>query len=90
MTDKNPSLVIAIVDFNASSSSWCINDKRIYKATKIDCLATVYDLKQVTNKPIHLLENLNLGVHPSLQANCLHLTVYANFNLKIQYPQREV
>ena len=29
MTDNNPFLVGAIGDFNARSSSWCINDKVI-------------------------------------------------------------
>ena len=45
MTDNNPFLVVAIGDFNARSSSWCINDKSNCEGTKIDCLATEYDLK---------------------------------------------
>ena len=102
MTDNNPFLVIAIAGFNARSSSWCINDKSIYEGTKIDFLATGYDLKQVTNKRTHLLENssscidliftsppdlvMNTGVHTSLHVNCHHQIIYAKFNLKIQYP----
>ena len=50
----NPFLAVAIGDFNARSSSWCINDKSNYEGTKI---ATEYDLKQVITEPIHLLEN---------------------------------
>ena len=57
MTDNNPFLVVAAGDFNAQSSSWCINDKSNYEGTKIGCLATEYDLKQVINEPTHLLEN---------------------------------
>ena len=57
VTDNNAFLVVAIGDFNARSSSWCINDKSSYEGTKIDYLATEYDLKQVMNKPTHLLEN---------------------------------
>ena len=53
MTDNNPFLVVAIGDFNARSSSWCINDKSNYEGTKIDYLAIKYDLKQVINKPTH-------------------------------------
>ena len=53
MTDNNPFLVVAIGDFSARSSSWCINDKSNYEGTKIDCLATEYDLKQAINKPTH-------------------------------------
>ena len=30
MTDNNPFLVVAIGDFNARSSRWCINDKSNY------------------------------------------------------------
>ena len=44
MTDNNLFLVVAISDFNARSSSWCINDKSNYEGTKI---ATEYDLKQI-------------------------------------------
>ena len=57
MTDNNPFLVVAIEDFNARSSSWYINDKSNYEGTKIDCLASEHDLKQVINEPTHLLEN---------------------------------
>ena len=81
MTDNNPFLVVAIRDFYARSSSWCINDKCNYEGAKIDCLATEYDLKQVINEPTHLLENssscidsiftsqpnlvMEAGIHPS-------------------------
>ena len=100
--DNDPFLVVAVGDFNARSSSWCINDKSNYEGTKIDCLATEYDLKQVINEPTHLLENssscidliftsqpnlvMDADVHPSLHANCHHQIVYAKFNLKIRYP----
>ena len=57
MTDNNPFLVVAIGDFNARSSSWWINDKSNYEGTKIDCLATEHDLKQVINEPTYLLAN---------------------------------
>ena len=57
MTDSNPFLVVAIGDFNAGSSSWCIIDKSNYEETKIDCLTTEYDLRQLINEPTHLLEN---------------------------------
>ena len=102
MTDNNPFLVVAIGDFNARSSSWCISDKSNYEGTKIDCLATEYDLKQVFQEPTHLLENssfcidliftsqpnlvMDPGVHPSLHANSHHQIVYPKFNLKIHYP----
>ena len=58
MTDNNLFLVVAIGDFNARSSSWCINNKSNYEGPKIDCLATEYDLKQVINELTHLLENI--------------------------------
>ena len=45
MTDNNPFLVVAINDFNARSSSWCIHDKSNYERSKIDYLATEHDLK---------------------------------------------
>ena len=102
MTDNNLFLVVAIGDFNARWSSWCINDKSNYQGTKIDCLATAYALKQVINEPTHLLKNssscidliftsqpnlvMDAGIHPSLHASCHHQIVYAKFNLKIHYP----
>ena len=101
MTDNNSFLVVVIGDFNAQSSSWCINDKSNYEGTKVDCLATEYDLKQVINEATHLLENsscidliftsqpnlvMDAGIHPSLHASRHHQIVYAKFNLKINYP----
>ena len=71
MTDNNPFLVVAIGDFNARSSSWCINDKSNYEGTKIDCLATEYDLKQVINEPTHLLENSSSGIDLNLHLNLI-------------------
>ena len=100
-TDNNPFLAVSIGDFNAWSSSWCINDKSNYEGTKIDCLATEYDLKQVINEPTHLLENsscigliftsqpnlvMDAGIYLSLHGNCHHQIVYAKSNLKIHYP----
>ena len=92
--------MIAIGDFNARSSSWCISDKINYEGTKTDCLAMEY-LKQVINEPTHLLENssscidliftfqpnlvMDAGMHPSLHASYHHQIVYAKFNLKIHY-----
>ena len=61
MTDNNPFLVVAIVDFNAQLSSWCINDKRNYEGTKIDCLTAEYDPKEVINKPTYLLSSMFWG-----------------------------
>ena len=94
--------MVAIVDFNARSSSWCINDKSNHERTKIDCLASEYDLKQLIHEPTHLLENssscidliftsqpnlvMDAGIHLSLHASCHHQIVYAKFNLKIHYP----
>ena len=78
-----------------------IYNARNYEETKIDCLASEYDLKQVINEPTNLLENsssyidliftsqpnlVDAGVHPSLHANCHHQIVYAKFSLKIHYP----
>lgn len=57
-TEKNPFLVVAIVDFNAQPSSRRFNDKRNYEGTKIDCLTAEYDPKDVINKPTHLLSSM--------------------------------
>ena len=94
--------MITISDFNARSSSWCISDKSNYKGTKIDCLTSEYDLKQIISERTHLLDNssscieliftsqpnlmIDEGAHPPLHANCHHQIVYAKFNLKIHYP----
>ena len=38
MTDNSSFLVVAIGDFNARSSSWCIIDNSNYEGIKISCL----------------------------------------------------
>ena len=94
--------MVAIGDFNARSSSWCINDKTNYEGTKIDYLTAEYDLKQVINEPTHLLANysscidliftlqpnfvMDADIHQSVHGSCHHQIVYAKFNLKIHYP----
>ena len=62
MTDDNLFLVVAVGDFNSRSSSWCVSDKNNYEGTKIDCLATEYDLKKIINQPTHLLENSSIFI----------------------------
>ena len=57
MTENNPSLVAAVGDFNARSSSWCISGKSNYEGTKINCLTSEYDLKQVINELTICFEN---------------------------------
>ena len=102
MTDNNLFLVVGIGGFNAQSSRCCINGKSNYEKTKINCLATDYDFKQVINEPTHLHENssscidliftsqpnlvMDAGIHLPLHANCHHQILYAKFNLKIHYP----
>ena len=67
MTDNNPFLMVAITDFNASSSSRCLSDKSNYERIKIDYLVTQYGLKQTINKLTYLLEKssscIDLKVH---------------------------
>ena len=65
MSDNNPFLVVAIGNFNARSSRWCINDKSNYEETKIDCLPTEYDLKQVINEPTHICLRILLLLLPT-------------------------
>ena len=88
MSDNPLFLVVAIGDFNAGSSYWCINDKNNYEGIKTDSLAIQYDLKQVINELTHLLENFSsyTDLIFTSQQNCHHQIVYAKFNLKIHYP----
>ena len=53
----NPFSVVAIDDFNARLSSWCINDESNYKGIKIHYLHTHYNLKHIINEPSHYIEN---------------------------------
>ena len=94
MTLSNPFLVVVIGYFNARSSSWCINDKSNYEGSEIECLATEYDLQQVIDEPIRLLQNssscidltftsqpnlvIDASAHPSLHANDHRQRVYKN------------
>ena len=36
MTDNNPFLVVAVAEFNARSSIWCVIDQSNYEGTKIN------------------------------------------------------
>ena len=91
MTDNNPFLVVTIGDFNAWSSRWCINGKSNYEGTKIDCLATEHDLKQVINEPTHLLENssscidLKFTSQPNLVKDA---GIHSSFHPSIQVSHR--
>ena len=50
-------LVILMLDHQAGASIVKVGTGEWRSGTKIDCLATEYDLKQVINEPAYLLEN---------------------------------
>lgn len=101
MNGNNPFIMVMIGDFNARSSSLCLNDKSNSEWTKIDCLVTQYDIKQVINQPTDLLQNssswtdlvyisqsnlvMDAGVHSSLHESFHDQIVYPKFNTKIHY-----
>ena len=91
-----------IGDFNAKSSNWSSNDTITVKGAQLDYITSLHGMKQVINKPTHILENssscidLNFsnqpnlitdsGVHPTLYSKCHHQIIYSKLNLKIEYP----
>ena len=93
MVQKNPSLVVAIEDFNAKSSS--------FEGEAIENLTTQFGLHQAIKEPTHILDTSSLcidliftpqpnliiesGVHSSLRSNCHHHIIFAKFILKIVY-----
>ena len=99
---KNPLFVLITGDFNIRSTNWWKNDLSASEGTQVDSLTTSYGLSQIISDPTHILPNSsscidliftnqpNLvtesGVHPSLHPKCHHQIVFANLNLKVEYP----
>ena len=102
IANKNLYLIATLGDFNAKSSNWYKHNKTTYEGSKIEAITSQFGLKQLIQKPTHILSNssscidlvftsqLNLvmesGVHSSLHENCHHQLAYAKFNLKVWYP----
>ena len=99
---KNPLFVLITGDFNIRSTNWWKNDLSASEGTQVDSLTTSYGLSQIISDPTHILPNSsscigliftnqpNLvtesGVHPSFHPKCHHQIVFANLNLKEEYP----
>ena len=51
ITQKNPFLTVVIVEVNARSSKWWMDDKTTQEGLKIDNLLSQFSLSQVINEP---------------------------------------
>ena len=102
ISNQNPFLQLPLGDFNTKSSNWYKNDQTTYEGSKIEAMTSQFGLKQLIEKPTHILRNssscidliftshqslvMESDIHPSLHSNCCHQITYAKFNLKIYYP----
>lgn len=109
ISNQNPFMVLIIGDLNARSKTWWTDDTTTSEGSQIEALTSSYGLMQMISDPTHILQNLsscidllftnqpnlitNSGVHSSLHPTCHHQVIFANIDLKIQFPppyQRQV
>ena len=57
MTEKKPSMMVVLGDFNAVSKSWYTNDSTNFEGSKIDYLTSSFGFHQIINKPTHILND---------------------------------
>ena len=83
MTGYYPLLVVAISDFNARPSSWCINNKSNYEWSKIDRLASeIYYLLETFSS----CTDLSFTIQPNLVIDAsVSLSLHANDHHQIHY-----
>ena len=98
---SNPYFLLIIVDFNAKSSNCSSNDGATSEGAQLDYFTSSYGMKQVINKPTHILESsascrdliftnqpnivMFAGVHLSLHEKCHHQIIYLKLKLKNKY-----
>ena len=106
LMQRNTYLVVTIGDFNAKSSNWFCQDKTNFKGDAIENLTSQFGFLQVIKEPTHVLDTsppcidliftsqpnliIESGVQSSLNSNCHHQIIFANFNLKVAYSPRYV
>ena len=99
---QNLHFILVTGDFNVRSSSWWKNDLTTSKGSQVDAITSSYVLSQLIRESTHVLQILfsciNLifinqnnfimdsDTQASLHPNYHHQIVYANLNLKIEYP----
>ena len=105
LAQKNPFLMVALVDFNVKSSNWYNKDITSNEGRKIETVTSQNGLHQEINETTHILNvsfscidlifnsqpNLLIenGAHPSLHPNCHHEIIFAKFNLDIHHLMKE-
>ena len=96
--ENNPFLTVVLGDFNTKSNNCCKADV----TSKIDTIASSYDLNQLIQELTHILNSstscidliftsqpnlvMESGIHSSLHSNCHHQIAFAKFNFSIFYP----
>ena len=89
-------------DFNCRNSSWYLGNPVTPEGAHVEALTSFYGLNQLIQTPTHLLQNsvtcidlvftnqphlvMESGVHSSLSSTCDHDIVFAELNLKVEYP----
>ena len=54
LVQRNPFLIVAIVDFNAKSGNWFRQDKTSFEQDAIENLASQFGLHQLIKEPTHI------------------------------------
>ena len=102
LAQRNPFLMVVIVDFNAKSKHLCSQDSTNFEGISIENVTSQFGLNQIIKEATHILETssscidpifttqpnlmVESGVLQSLHPNCHHQIVFAKFNLQIYYP----
>ena len=101
IANKNPFLIVVLVDFNARMQGWYQNDITTFEGCKIDIATSQFGLSQIIKEPTHILSNsascidsiftsqpnlvMHSSVNPSLHPNCHHQIFSRKFNLTVFY-----
>ena len=51
MAEKNPYMMVILVDFNAKLNSWYANNNTNIEGSKIDILTASFGFNQIINEP---------------------------------------
>ena len=89
---KKNFLTYILVDYNAMSSQWCLNNKSSPENLQIESLTSYYGLTQVINETTHLLSNSLscIDLIFTTQLNLVtHSGVHSSFHKKLS-PSNQV
>lgn len=57
ISERNPSFIVILGDFNARSASWWAENITNFEGSQTELLTTYYNLFQLISEPTHILQN---------------------------------